>query len=150
YRKDILRLTCRNATTLRLQYGRDGGAGPASPPERLRVTVGGGSFLLGSPFKASPSGSRGPLEVRSVDLPISVLADAAFTIESADAAPRPAESANPRGAAPDGNTAAWMRQGSGAAAPRVTVQSLGPGLGELSRRCGNAAPVRPERATERI
>ena len=150
YRKDILRLTCRNATSLRLQYGRDSGAGAAGPPERLRVTVGGGSFLLGSPVKASPSGSRGPLDVRSVDLPISVLADAAFTIEPADSAPRAAESASPHGAAPDGNTAAGAGQGSGAAATRVTVQSLGPGLGELSRRCGNAVPVRPEPLAEGI
>jgi hypothetical protein len=150
YRKDILRLSCRNATTVRLQYGRDGGAGAASPPERLRVTVGGGSFLLGNPFKASPSGSRGPLEVRSVDLPISVLADAAFTIEPVDSAPRAAESTNPHGAAPDGDTAAGTRQGSGAPMTPVTVQSLGSGLGDLSRRCGNPAPARPEIPTERI
>jgi hypothetical protein len=150
YRKDILRLTCRNATTLRLQYGRDSGAGTASPPDRLRVTVGSGSFLLGSPFKASPSGSRGPLEVRSVDLPISVLADAAFTIEPADSAPQAAESVNPRGAAPDGDTVAGARQGSGAPVTRVIVQSLGPGLGELTRRCGNGAPRRDDVPTERI
>ena len=113
-----------------------------------RIRIGGGSFLLGSPFKTS--GNRGPLEVRSVDLPISVLADPAFTIESADSAPRPAETANPRGAAPDGDAIAEARQGPGAPTARITVRGLGPGLGELSRRCGNAAPVRPEPATERI
>jgi hypothetical protein len=45
---------------------------------------------------------------------------------------------------------AEARQGAGASTTRVTVQSFGPGLGELSRRCGNAAPVRPEIPTEHI
>jgi hypothetical protein len=145
YRKDILRLTCRNDTTLRLEYGRDGGA--IGPLEPLRVAVGSGTFLLGSPLRASTSRSR--LAVRSVDLPISVLTDAAFTIESADV-PETVETANPSETAPDGDAPASARQSSGAPVTRITVQSVGAGLGELSRRCGNPAPARPETATERI
>jgi hypothetical protein len=151
YRKDVLRLTCRTSSVLRFQYGRDAGAAAAGPPERLRVTARGGTFVLGSPVKTSPSGSRGPLDVRSVDLPVSVLADAAFTIESADAAaPQAVASASPRGAAPDGHAANAARQSSGAGVTRMTVQGTGPGLGELLRRCGNGAPSRPETPTERI
>ena len=150
YRKDVLRLTCRSPGLLRFQYGRDAGAAAAGPPERLRLTTRGGTFALGSPVKSSPSGSRGPLDVRSVDLPLSVLGDAVFTIESADAAPQAVASAAPRGAAPDGDAVNAARQSPGAAVTRVTVQSTGPGLGELLRRCGNAAPSRPETPTERI
>ena len=150
YRKDVMRLTCRNPSTLRFQYGRDVGAGPAGPPERLRVIIGGGTFALGAPVRASASGSRGPLEVRSADLPFSVLDDAAFTIEPAVTARQAAERGSPRGAAPDGDAANSAGQGSGASVSRLTVQSTGPGLGELSRRCGNGAPSRPEAPTERI
>jgi hypothetical protein len=150
YRKDILRLTCRNATTLRFQYGRDGGAVAASSPERLRVTLGSGAFALGNPFRTTSSGSRNPLEVRSADLPISMLADAAFTIEPVKTAAVVADQRNPKGAAPDGDLADMPRQGPVASVVRVTVQGIGPGLGELSRRCGNAAPAHPETPTERI
>jgi hypothetical protein len=150
YRKDVLRLTCKASGTLRFQYGRDAGATAGGPPERLRVTTRGGSFLLGSPSRTSPSDSRRPLDVRSVDLPISVLGDAAFTIEAADAAIEAAASSIPRGAAPDERGAHGARQGSGAAVTRVTVQRTGPGLGELLRRCGNGVPSRPDAPTERI
>ena len=149
YRKDVLRLTCKTPGTLRFQYGRDTGAAAAGPAERLRVTTRGGSFLLGSASRTSPSDNRRPLDVRSADLPLSVLDDAAFTIEAADAAPEVAASSTPRGAAPGGD-AHEARQSAGPAVTRMTVQHTGPGLGELSRRCGNSAPVRANAPSERI
>ncbi len=146
FRKDILRLTCRCASTLRLLYGREVGVDAAGAPLRLRVTASGGSFLLGGPFRAAASGTRGPMEVRSVDLPISVLGDAAFTIEPADAA---APAIQPgKGGGSDGQPAAVMPRD--ASVSKLTVQSAGPGLGELSRRCGNDAPRTKGVPTERI
>jgi hypothetical protein len=56
-------------------------------------------------------------------LPISVLGDAAFTIEQDDS-----------GASVVGVKAKHS------AISKLTVQSAGPGLGELSRRCGNDPP----------
>ena len=151
FRRDVLRLTCRNATTLRLQYGRDIGAGATISPVRLRVVAKAGSFLLGSVVKTN--GSHGPMEVRSVDLPLAALADATFIIEPAGPA-RSAEPVvrlgNPRGSAPAADATAAVAQIPDLSIARVTVQSAGPGLGDLLRRCGNAAPVRPETASERI
>ena len=155
YRKDVMRLTCRSPGMLRFQYGRDGGSAAAGPSERLRITTGAGSFLLGSPSRTSPSDGRRALDVRSVDLPISVLADAAFTIEAADAAAPStaatpsAASSIPRGAKP-GGAAPAARQSSGPGVRALTVQRIGPGLDELLRRCGSGAPSRPEPPTERI
>ena len=126
FHKDFLSLTCRNASTLRLLYGRDAGPNASgwSWPGRLRVTASGGSFLLEGPYRTAASGGRGPLDVGSVDLPISVLGDAAFTIEA------------------DNRTAAAVVgvAAQNSSISKVTVQSAGPGLGELSRRCGNDPP----------
>jgi hypothetical protein len=146
FRKDFLRLTCRNASTLRLAYGRDLGDAPLVPV-RLRVTTSGGIFLLGSAFRAAASGSRGATEVRSVDLPISVLGDPAFTIEVAEAA-APALQAG-KGAAADGNAISPEAQDAAVSITMVTVQSAGGGLVELSRRCGNDPP-KAKVPTERI
>jgi hypothetical protein len=135
FHKDFLSLTCRNASTLRLLYGRDAGPGASgSPwPVRLRVTASGGSFLLGGPFRATASGSLGPMDVRSVDVPISLLGDAAFTIEADDTA------AAVVGVAPQKSPIG-----------KLTVQSAGPGLGELARRCGNDPPKTKGAPTEHI
>ena len=150
FHKDILRLSCRSPTTLRLQYGRELGAGAPSAPVRLRVTSSGGAFMLGSPVKASPSGSSGPMEVRSVDLPASVLGDAVFTIEQAETAASAPRAGSPAGAAPDGDLTAVAAQSPAAPVTKVTVQSAGPGLGELSRRCGNGPPSSPGASAQRI
>jgi hypothetical protein len=144
FRKDVLRLTCRSASTLRLLYGRDVGVDGAGSPLRLRVTASGGSFLLGGPFRAAASGSRGPMDVRSVDLPISVLGDAAFTIEADAAGPTVQPG---KGGAADGHPAAVATQN--ASISKLTVQSAGPGLGELLRRCGNDPPRTKGVPTER-
>ena len=135
FHKDFLSLTCRNASTLRLLYGRD--AGPSASgwvwPVQLRVTASAASFPLGYPYRTAASGGFGPMDVRSVDLPVSVLGDAAFTIEADNTA------ALTVGVVPQN----WSFS-------KVTVQSVGPGLGELSRRCGNDPPRTKAVPTERM
>jgi hypothetical protein len=135
FHKDFLSLTCRNASTLRLLYGRDAGSSASgwSWPGRLRVTASGGSFLLEGPYRTAASGGRGPLHVGSVDVPISLLGDAAFSIEADNTA-----------AAVLGVTAQKS------SISKVTVQSAGPGLGELSRRCGKDLPGTKGVPTEHI
>jgi hypothetical protein len=149
FRKDYLRLTCRNASTVRLLYGRELGADAMAvlaAPLRLRVTTSGGSFLLGAPFRTAASGTSGPMDVRSVDVPISVLGDAAFIIETVAAAAPAVESG--KGTA-GGNPTAVATQS--APVSKLTVQNAGPGLGELSRRCGNGPPsTRPAVPTQHI
>jgi hypothetical protein len=135
FQKDFLSLTCRSASTVRLLYGRD--AGPNAPDGpwsvRLRLTASGGSFLFGRPYRAAGSGAYGPRDVQSVELPISLLGDAAFTIEE------------------DGTAAAIVGVvARNSSISKVTVQSTGPGLGELSRRCGNDKPRTKDAPTERI
>jgi len=120
FRKDILRLTCRGSATLRLWFERELGASSDRPPARLRVNASGGSILLSAPFKAGPSGDHGRMELRFADVPLSLLGEAAFTIEAAEPAGDLGESA----------------PGSAASFSPVTVRNAGPGLGDLSRRCG--------------
>ena len=117
FRRDILRLTCRGATNLRLQYTREIGEGPDRPPKRLRVNASVGSVLFG-PVE-SYRGSGGPTEIRSADVPLSLLGETVFTIEAAEPA------GDLGGSAP----------GAAASFSPVTVRSAGPGLGGLSRRC---------------
>jgi hypothetical protein len=133
FHKDVLSLSCRNASTLRLLYGRDAEANASGWPVQLLVRAGGGSFLFGAPYRTAASGDRGPMDVRSVDLPISALGDAAFTIE-------------------EDNTAAAIVGVASRNSPisKVTVQGTGPGLGELLRHCGNDSPKTKGVPTERI
>ena len=125
FHKDFLSVTCRNASTLRLLYGRDAGPNaPGSPwPVRLRLTASDGSFRFGRPYRAAASGTFRPSDVQSVDVPISLLGDAGFTIE-------------------EDSTAAAIVGVAARNAPisKVTVQSAGPGLGELLQHCGNDQP----------
>jgi hypothetical protein len=127
YRRTILRLTCRNPLTVRLQYGREVGAEKGSLPGRLRVAAGGSNFPLGRGVTVSQSDSKLPMEVYSADLPISVLDRGALVIEAVDSS------------APTPDPTAADRQ-----SRRLTAQSGGPGLGELARHC-NAPPI-PDRA----
>ena len=147
FRKDYLRLSCRNGSTLRLLYGRDLGADAPVLPVRLRVTASAGTFVLGRPFRSATSGTRAPMELRSVDLPISVLGDPAFTIEVAETA-APALQGG-KGAAADGNVAPVAEE-TPVSMATVKVQSAGAGLGELARRCGNEAPKAKDVPTLRI
>ena len=64
FHKDFVSLTCRNASTLRLLYGRDAGSA-WSWPGPLRVTARGRSFLLEGPYRTTASGGRGPLHVEA-------------------------------------------------------------------------------------
>jgi hypothetical protein len=145
FRKDILRLTCRNASTVQLLYGRDLGFGAASAQARLSVTASSGSFPLGAPFRAAANGTTGPMDVRSVDLPISVLGDAAFVIETRDAAPSIEFG---KGTMADGHLTVFTRQN--ASTIKLTVQDAGWGLGELSRHCGAGQPKIKGAPAERI
>jgi hypothetical protein len=148
FRKDFLRLTCRDASTLRLQYLRELGPDALVAPfasTRLRLTASGGSFMLASPFRTAASGSGGPMDLHSVDLPISLLGDAAFTIEAVGAATPAVEPG--KGPTAGGNVTAVATQTT--AVSRLTVQNDGPGLGELSRRCGNGPPSPKGVPTER-
>jgi hypothetical protein len=123
FRRTILRLTCRNPLTLRLQYGREVGAEKGSLPGRLRVTAGGSIFPLGRGVTVSQSDSRLPMVVYSADLPTSVLGDGGFVIEAAESS----------GPAPDPTA-------TDSHSHKLTAQGVGPGLGELARRC-NAPPT---------
>jgi hypothetical protein len=147
FRKDYLRLSCRNASTLRLMYGRDLGADAPLLPVRLRVTVSAGTFALGGSVRAAASGTRTPMELRSVDLPISVLGDPAFTIEVVETA-APALQAG-KGAMADGNAPPVAEQ-TPVSIATVKVQSAGAGLGELARRCGHDPPKAKDVPTQRI
>jgi hypothetical protein len=88
------------------------------------------------------------MEVQSVDLPVSVLGDPAFTIEVAEAA-APALQAG-KGAAADRNVILPETPNPIVSIVTVTVQSAGGGLIELSRRCGNDPPTTKGVPTERI
>ena len=123
-RKSILRLTCPSATTLRLQYGRELGSEKASLPERLRVTAAAGTFRFESSATVTQSVSRRPMEVRRTVVPIALLGEPAFTIEEAETRSQ-------------GAAASSTANGQFA---RLTVQSSGPGLGALARRCGDGPP----------
>jgi len=123
FRKDIVSLSCRGASALWLEYSRERDASAGGWPVPMRVTTSGGSFLLSNPSRFASGGGFVAMEVRSVELPISVLGDATLTIESAQAA---------------GLTA------------KVTVQPAGPGLAELARRCGNDPPKAKGVPAERI
>ena len=136
FRKDILRLTCRNASTVQLLYGRDLGFGAASAQARLSVTASSGSFPLGAPFRAAANGTSGPMDVRSVDLPISVLGDASFVIETLDVGAPPVEFG--KGTMAGGHLSVFAKQN--ASMSKLTVQGAGWGLGELSRHCGTEQP----------
>jgi len=117
-------------------------------PTRMRLTAGSGSFLLDRPVRVNASGSRRPMEVRRADLPMSVLGDAAFTIEPAEPG---GQAQNPQGSAGD-PVALWVPpRVTVHDVPKVTAQGAGPGLGALARRCGNSPPsAGPSAAVERI
>ena len=146
FRRDILRLTCRNASTVQLLYGRDLGFGTASAQARLSVTASGGSFPLGAPYRATANGTNGPMDVRSVDLPISVLGDAAFVIETLDGAAPAVEFG--KGTMAASHLSVFARQN--ASMSTLTVQNAGWGVGELSRHCGTEQPKSKSVPAEQI
>jgi hypothetical protein len=124
FRKIILRLACKNSLSLQFQYGRE--VEKAGGPARLRVTAGAGSFALGSGVTVAQSGNPLPLEVRSAELPTTVLGDAAFVIEAAES----------RAAGPAATDGGFVK---------VTAQNVGPGLGTLAHHCGTLPMSAPGR-----
>jgi hypothetical protein len=122
FRKTILRLSCGAASALRLQLGHEVGVEKVSPG-LLRVVAGEVKIPLRGSAVVTPTGGRLPMELRSADLPVSLLGERGFTIEfvSSDDPVR-----DPSTVAPGPS--------------RLTVNGIGPGLGALIRRCGAGAP----------
>jgi len=129
FRKTILRLSCRNSTTIRLQYGREVGAETAALRPRFRVTAGGSEFPLERGVPVTPADNRVPMEVHSADVPLSVLQETAFVIEAAERSDQ-----QPKPAAAD------------AGFPKLTAQASGPALGMLLRRCSDGPAIFDRRA----
>jgi hypothetical protein len=118
FRKTYLRLTCQNASSVRFQYARELGADRASLSIPLRVTASGKTFSLPRGVAVTQSDDKPPLEVRSADLPLSVLDEASFIVETAEATQ---SSSEPR--VPDRHFAP------------LAAPASGPALGTLMRRC---------------
>jgi hypothetical protein len=128
FRKMVLRLACRNTGAIRFQFVRELGADKATLSIPLRVRASGKDFPL-TPGIVSQTDDKPAVEVRSADLPLSVLTDAAFIVETAESAsPAPAPAA-PRFA-------------------KLAAPTSGPSLGALVRRCGNDLAILDRGATE--
>ena len=135
FRRTYLRLTCRNANAVRFQFARELGADRAGLAIPLRVTASGKKILMPRGVAVAQSNDKPPLEVRSADLPLSVLDEAGFVVETVDAAqPSPA---SPDPSAPDQHFGA------------LATPASGPALGTLMRRCiqppANQAPTNYDR-----
>jgi hypothetical protein len=129
FRKMVLRLACRNAGAIRFQFVRELGADKATLSIPLRVRASGKDFPLTLGVAVSQSDNKPAVEVRSADLPLSVLTEAAFIVETAEsAAPAPAPAA-PRFA-------------------KLAAPTSGPSLGALVRRCGNDLAILDRGAAE--
>jgi hypothetical protein len=129
FRKMVLRLACRNAGAIRFQFVRELGADKATLSIPLRVRASGKDFPLTPGVAVAQSDDKPAVEVRTADLPLSVLTDAAFVVETAEsAAPAPAPAA-PRFA-------------------RLAAPTSGPSLGALVRRCGNDLAILDRAAAE--
>jgi hypothetical protein len=119
FRKAVLTLTCRDKTTVRLQYMHETGEA-AESASGLRVTAGGRSVPLARLEGAAHGADRARLETLGAELPLAALGTAAFVIET-DAAPG--------------------KSSDGAEAPsgRLAVQGAAPALAALTRRCASGA-----------
>jgi hypothetical protein len=114
----MLSLTCRDATTVRLQYLHQIGAATESEPTALRVTVGSRSFALVRLGDTAQGGDR--VENHGAELPLAALDAATFVIEASASSAQATESPE-------------------AASARVAVQAAAPALNALARRCGSGA-----------
>ena len=129
FRKMVLRLACRNAGAIRFQFVRELGADKATLSIPLRVRASGKDFPLTAGVAVSQSDEKPAVEVRSADLPLSVLTDAAFVVETAEsAAPAPAPAAQ--------------------RFAKLAAPTSGPSLGALVRRCGNDLAILDRGAAE--
>ena len=123
YHRTILRLSCRDATTMRLQYAREVGGGRAVTVP-LRVTAGASSFPLGRGITVTQSNNRPPLEVHNAELPLSVLEVADLAIEPAAATAAARDPAHDPAAAD-------------AAFATVTAHTTGAAFAMLLQRCNS-------------
>ena len=117
-RRAMLSLTCRDATTVRLQYLHQIDAAIESGPTALRVTVGSRSFPLVRLGGAAQGGNR--VESHGAELPLAALDAATFVIEASA-------------------SSAQATEGPDAVSARVAVQAAAPALTALARRCGSGA-----------
>lgn len=116
FRTAMLSLTCRNATTVRLQYIHEIGAEDENPPTALRVTAGERSFSLMRLGSAAPDADHPRRESHGAELPLAVLDATAFVIEA--------------------NATSGQSPGGSTATPgRLAVQGAAPALAVLARRC---------------
>src|SRR5689334_831665 len=116
FRKAALSLTCRDATTVRLQYMHEAAALESSPG--LRFTAGGRRLPLAR-LEDTARGADGPrLETLGAELPVAALDAAAFVIEPNATSGQDTDGATP----PSG---------------RLTVQGAAPALAALARRCAS-------------
>ncbi|HEY2135286.1 MAG TPA: hypothetical protein VGH49_05325 [Xanthobacteraceae bacterium] len=114
FRTTVLRLSCQDTTSVRLQFER--GSGTDGLPDGLLVTAAGRSFRLARRMSATPSDDRRPLEKLSAALPLAVLDDPAFVIAASE----------PSDQTPDSATGQPVH---------LTAQASAPVLGALARRC---------------
>jgi hypothetical protein len=117
FRTAMLSLSCRDKTTVRLQYVHEAGAGAESLPVGLRVIAGGRSFPLTHLGNIAQSGNRPRVENHGAELPLAALDEAAFVIETAQ---------------PSEGTADKAVRG-----PVRLAVAAGPALGALARRCNS-------------
>ena len=118
FRKAMLSLTCRDKTTVRLQYVHEVGAGAESLPPGLRVIAGGRSFPLMRLGGAAQGGNRPRVENHGAELPLAALDAAAFVIET--------------------NASSVQGPDSPAGPPvHLAVQAAAPALGALARHCSS-------------
>jgi hypothetical protein len=116
FRKAMLSLTCRDGSTVRLQYIREVGAEPESLAGGLRVRAGQRSFPLMRLASAVQGGDRPRVENYGAELPLAVLDTAAFVVDT-DASSGPGSDSPSK------------------PSPLLTAQAAGSALGALVRRC---------------
>jgi hypothetical protein len=115
FRKAVLSLTCRDTTTVRLQYMREAGDGEESAPG-LRLIADGRSLPLTRHGSGAQGADRPRLENLGAELPLAALDAAAFVIETNATS----------GQSPGGSTTTPGHLAVPAAAPALTA---------LARRC---------------
>jgi hypothetical protein len=114
FRRAMLSLICRDATTVRLQYLHQVDADTEGEPTALRVTAGSRSFPLVRLGSTAQGGNR--VENHGAELPLAALDAATFVIEASATSGQATDTPE-------------------AANARLTVQAAAPALGALARRC---------------
>jgi len=115
----MLSLTCRDASTVRLQYMHPVGAGNESPAA-LRVTATGRSFPLTRLGSVAQGENHPRAESLGTEMPLATLEAAAFVIEASATS----------GQRPDSPVERSVR---------LSVQAAAPALGALARHCVSGA-----------